>query len=147
MGKKLLFFFILNLNYSNFNASDKSNEHSAMPPVRATLEQRYKTNFPLSQNDLQEMDPTATGNPFPLTPTSTTSVSNNSFGKVSSLYSDRASAQDPEEQKNEELIYMSILCCPCFELELVGFKKSECCSCCCCCSQRARIWCFSCCMM
>lgn len=139
MDKKLLFFFILYLNYTNIHASENNHHSGVRSATGIVVGQSYNMDFSLSQNDLQEIDSTATGNPISITPTSVASVN--------SLHNDGKTVQTLDDKKDEDRFDISVLCCLCCKIKLLEFKKSDCSSCCCCCSESVRRSFFSCCMM
>jgi hypothetical protein len=154
MDRKIL--FLCTLSFCNLILKASKNTAS-LPSTQKIVQKRYGIPSSLSQNQLPELDPTATGNPFPL-PSSTVSavgspvrlspvivVTSSENLTIENLYGTSSSTPVAADQKEHEYIIISLICCPCFKLELFGFEKKNCCSSCC--NEEWRKKCFSCCMI
>lgn len=156
MDKKVLFFCILILGNLVINASENTVSSISGKAINQEI---YITSQPSSQNQLSELDPTARGNPFVLdnsnnkssavgSPVRLSPVTEVSVGNSGTEGVYGTNSPIPENEQEPDLMFITIICCPCFTLELFGFEKKNCCSCCsCCCSEKSRQQCFSCCMM
>ncbi|MBI2344807.1 hypothetical protein HYV10_01905 [Candidatus Dependentiae bacterium] len=149
MDKKILFIFGVSFVYVDMQSSQVVENISSVAKVDTMLCEKSKIPPSSSQNNLQEVDFHATGNPVIVSSVSAVIADQlrNSLRQTSSLYLSNPDDLDQKTAKStEEIMFISVICCPCFKLELFACKKSDCCNCCCC-NQKVKNYCFSCCMM